>query len=237
MRQIPLGEMKIGVATTEAQGSKFVYVNLHDDENTSAQAGLNVLKRTGGRLVQLRHSGRRDLTFTLQGKEFRVDPNRIFTDVGIRATLEKQSQYAENAARSVSRFAEVLLALYQVDHADAVIALHNNGEGNYSALNYAGGGNFARDAEAFFIRKGSDPDDFFFVTERSVFEGLKLRGYNVVLQDNSRVTDDGSLSVYCGKARVRYINVEAKHGHLKEQTQMILDLKALLDHLGPAKPR
>jgi len=49
--------MKIGVATTEAQGSKFVYVNLHDDENTSAQAGLNVLKRTGGRLVELRHSG------------------------------------------------------------------------------------------------------------------------------------------------------------------------------------
>src|SRR5258708_2898936 len=64
-RQMQLGEMKIGVATTEAKGSKFVYVNLHDDENTSAQAGLNVLKRTGGRLVELRHSGQRDLTFTL----------------------------------------------------------------------------------------------------------------------------------------------------------------------------
>jgi hypothetical protein len=236
-RQMQLGEMKIGVATTEAKGSKFVYVNLHDDENTSAQAGLNVLKRTGGRLVELRHSGQRDLTFTLEGKEFRVDANRIFTDAGIRATLQKQSRYAENAARSVSRFAEALLAVYQLDGADAVIALHNNSEGNYSAFSYAGGGNFARDAEAVFIRKGSDPDDFFFVTERSVFEGLKLRGYNVVLQDNSRVTDDGSLSVYCGKARVRYINVEAKHGHLKEQTQMILDLKELLDNLGPARTR
>jgi hypothetical protein len=127
------------------------------------------------------------------------------------------------------------LNVYRVDRADAVIALHNNTPGMYSALSYAAKGNLARDAEDVFIRDGSDPDNFFFVTERLVFEALKRRGYNAVLQDNRRVTDDGSLSVYCGRANVRYVNVEAEHGNLKEQTQMILDLKTILDELGPLK--
>jgi membrane-bound lytic murein transglycosylase MltF len=127
------------------------------------------------------------------------------------------------------------LKVYRINEADAVIALHNNTQGMYSALSYARGGAHAHDAEDVFIRDGTDPDDFFFVTERVVFDSLKRRGHNVVLQDNRRVTDDGSLSVYCGKENVRYINVEADHGHLKEQTQMILDLKAILDEFGPLK--
>jgi hypothetical protein len=236
-QQIRLGETEIQVATTERKGSRFTYVNLHDDENTGVEAGLEALKLSGGRLVELRHNGRRDLAFMLRGEEYRVDPNRIFTPAGIRATLEKRSKYAEDAALAVGKFAEELRAVYQIDQFDAVIALHNNTEGGYSALSYAAGGNFAHDAEAVSIRDGGDPDDFFFVTERPVFDALKHRGYNVVLQDNRGVTDDGSLSVYCGKAKVRYINVEAELGHLKEQTRMILDLKAVLDDLGPVKPR
>lgn len=132
-------------------------------------------------------------------------------------------------------FAGELLAAYRLDQVDAVIALHNNSPGMYSARSYADGGTYARDAEDVFIRDGSDPDDFFFVTERVIFDALKRKGYNVVLQDNRHVTDDGSLSVYCGKANVRYVNVEADLGHLKEQSRMIRDLKAILDELGPLK--
>jgi hypothetical protein len=233
VRQIRLGETEVAVATLEKPGCRFVYINLHDDENTSALAGQDVLKRWGGRLIELRHSGQRDVAFTVRGKDYRVDPNRIFTQAGVRATLEKQSRYSEDAARSVSRFAEELLRIYRIAATDAVIALHNNTQGMYSALSYAAGGSLARDAEDVFIRDGSDPDDFFFVTERVVFDALKRRGYNTVLQDNRRVTDDGSLSVYCGKANVRYINVEAEQGNLKEQTRMLLDLKSILDALGP----
>jgi hypothetical protein len=235
VRQVRLGETEIAVATMEKPGCQYVYVNLHDDENTSALAGQDVLKRSGGRLVELRHTGQRLVAFAVQGKDYRFDPNRIFTQAGVRATLEKQSRYAEDAARGVSRFAEELLKLYRIDGADAVIALHNNTQGMYSARSYAGGGALAHDAEDVFIRDGSDPDDFFFVTERAVFDALNRRGYNVVLQDNARVTDDGSLSVYCGKANVRYVNVEAEQGKLAVQTRMIVDLKSILDELGPLK--
>ena len=236
IRQIRLGDTEIGVATTEKPGSRFVYVNVHDDENTSVEAVQDVLKRSGGTLVELRHTGQRIVAFKVEGKDYRVDPNRIFTPAGARATLQRQSLYSDDAALAVRRFAEGLLAVYRIDRAEAVIALHNNTPGMYSALSYADGGVYARDAKDGFVRDGGVPDDFL-ATDRLVFEALKRHGYNAILQDNRRVTDDGSLSVYCGKANVRYVNVEAEHGHLKEQTQMIRDLKAILDDLGPRKAR
>ena len=125
------------------------------------------------------------------------------------------------AEHAVDRFARELLSIYAIDRADVVIALHNNTEENYSALSYQKGGVYADDAEEVFIKHGSDPDDFFFVTERAVFDALRRRAYNVVLQDNRRATDDGSLSVYCGRAGVRYINVEAQDGHLDQQVAML----------------
>jgi hypothetical protein len=236
IRRVPIGENEIGVAITEKPGSPYVFVNLHDDESMSVEAAQDVLNRSGGRLVELRHTGKRLVVFKLKGREFRVDPNRIFTPAGARKTLERQSTYSNEAAVAVKRFAEELLNIYRIDRAAAVIALHNNTPGTYSALSYAAGGIYAHDAEDVFVRDGSDLDDFFFVTERAVFDALKRKGYNVVLQDNRQVTDDGSLSVYCGKSNVRYVNVEADHGHRKEQTQMLLDLKLILDELGPAKP-
>jgi hypothetical protein len=236
-RPLRLGETTVDVVTSERPGSKHLFCNLHDDENTAVEAGLIALRRSGGRLVELQHGGMRDISFRLDGETFVVDPNRIFTTEGARQTLAKLSRHTMEAERAVERFAKELLSVYSIERADVVIALHNNTEGQYSALSYEKGGVFASDASAVFIKDGSDPDDFFFVTEAAVFDALRRRGYNVVLQDNRRVTDDGSLSVYCGRAGVRYINVEAQHGHLREQVAMILALQGVLEELGRARPR
>ena len=50
---------------------------------------------------------------------------------------------------------------------------------------------------------------------------MSSEGHNVVLQDNDKVTDDGSLSVLAGRAGIPYINVEAEDGHLQQQVEMI----------------
>ena len=42
------------------------------------------------------------------------------------------------------------------------------------------------------------------------------------------MTDDGSLSVYCGMKKIPYINVEAQRGHLQEQIAMLKELQNLL---------
>ncbi len=236
-RTLRLGETAVDVVISERPGARHLFCNLHDDENTSVEAGLAALRRSGGRLVELRHGGEREVSFRLSGEAFTVDPNRIFTTEGARKTLAKLSRPSAEAERAVDRFARELLSVYTIDRADVVIALHNNSDEHYSALSYAKGAVFASDAADVFIKDGSDPDDFFFVTERPVFDALRRRGYNVVLQDNDKVTDDGSLSVHCGRLGVRYINVEAQNGHREQQEAMLTALLDLLEDLGPARPR
>jgi hypothetical protein len=232
-RALRLGDTIVDVVISDRPGSKYLFCNLHDDENTAVEAGLEALRKLKGRLVELRHGGKRDITFRLDGETFAVDPNRIFTTAGVHDTLAKRSRRTATAERAVEGFAQSLLDVYSIERTDAVIALHNNSEGHYSALSYAKGGELASDAAAVFIKDGNDPDDFFFVTETAVFDALRRRGHNVVLQDNHRVTDDGSLSVYCGRANVRYINVEAQHGHLERQVAMILAADEVLREFAP----
>jgi hypothetical protein len=236
-RQLLLGETMVDVVISERPESKHLFCNLHDDENTAVEAGVVALRRLKGRLVELQHGGKRNITFQLDGEAFVVDPNRIFTTEGVRQTLAKLSRRTREAEHAVERFAKDLLSIYSIERTDVVIALHNNSEGAYSALSYKKGGEFASNAAEVFIKDGNDPDDFFFVTETAEFDALRRRRYNVVLQDNRRVTDDGSLSVYCGRAGVRYINVEAQQGHLEQQVAMISALQDVLNGLGQSRSR
>ena len=213
-----------------------VLLNVHDDENTSAEAGRAVVRTHGGRLVELRHTGARNLTLRpLGGDTARsaVDPNRMFTDAGAERSLRALGRFDSAVLRGVRAFADTLLARAGLDTARVVVTLHNNTEANYSVRSYTRGGEYASDAALVYRSPRHDDDDFFFVTDRAVFDALRRRAYNVVLQDNRRVTDDGSLSVLAARRGQRYVNVEAQHGHLAQQTRM---LTALLDVLRDLPP-
>ncbi len=133
------------------------------------------------------------------------------------------------AFRILRGFADSLLTLLQIDSQNLVIALHNNKEEGYSMASYLVDSIYQNEAQAVYIGMHPDPDDFYFVTERRLFEALQPNHFHIVLQDNTHVTDDGSLSVYCGKRGIHYVNVEAQHEHLKDQRMM---LKILLKRLG-----
>lgn len=66
--------------------------------------------------------------------------------------------------------------------------------------------------------------EFFYTTDLRLFNSLK-RKFSIVLQDNRTVIDDGSLSIYCGRNNISYINVEAKYDCYKEQLEMLEDLQ------------
>ncbi len=168
----------------------------------------------------------------MDGQQHRCDPNRIFTAVGVRATLEKLSSSSQPAEQEVARFGEQLIQQYQLDRVQAVIALHNNTDQRYAASSYAKGQEYESDATAVHIEADSDADDFFFVTEQRFFEALTKQGFNAVLQNNETVTDDGSLSVYCAQQGVPYVNVEAQHGHLDEQIAMLEALFNMLEDMN-----
>lgn len=228
---IAIQNTTISVNCSEKAEGAF-YLNLHENESTSVDAALLVAGQEGGTVCRLVHDGGRNITFVAQGDTFRFDPNRMFTDAGARASLRAlsvdSSRVSDEVVASVRGFARSIVSRLDLDDRPIVVALHNNTDDQYSTLSYEPGGIYERDAAAVHVQPGADPDDFFFVTEADLFEDLQVEGFNVVLQNNAVVTDDGSLSVYAAQRGLRYVNVEAQHGHTDEQARMIRALLRVL---------
>ena len=232
LRKIPLriGETTVQVQVRQFGNSAVTLVNVHDDEQSSVDAAVSVLHQQGGRLVELLHGGKRRVVFTLKGREYSFDPNRIFSPAGVRLTIRGEAPIPSQAYRAVSRFAADFLRCLQLKNQPAFITLHNNSDGDFSIHSYQPGAQFEADTAQLYTNPESDPDDFYFVTDERTFRKLRERKLNVILQDNRIRRDDGSLSVYAGRRGMTYINVEAEPGHLPEQIRMI---EIALETIGP----
>ena len=217
---------RVGDTVIHAQMRQFgsntlTMVNLHDDEQASVEAGVAVLERIGGRLIELTHSGKRRVVFSLEGKEYSFDPNRIFSPTGVRKTVRGDGEIPEAAYKAVDHFSAQFIHYFALNKQSEFITLHNNDDGELSIHTYEPGGEWAADTDELHVSKVFDPDDFFFVTDKQIYEQLKAQDFNVVVQDNSIKRDDGSLSVFAGRHGIRYINVEAEPQHNTEQIRMI----------------
>ena len=212
-------------------------INVHDDENTAVAAGRIVIEQSGGRLIELSHGGQRLVTFSLGGGRYCFDPNRIFSDTGIRATLEQHSAWSEAAGRAVKQFATQYLEHFGLDRERVIIALHNNSDGALSIHSYHPGAEHAAAAATVHVAAARSPDDFFYVTDARFFDYLKQRDFNVLLQDNAAVSDDGSLSVYFARKGIPYVNIEAESSHLNAQIEMVRVAREMLNDLTPGTTR
>ena len=227
-----VGESKIEIKISEKRAQlPICYVNLHENENTSVVAGYSNLDKYGGFMIELKHRNTRNIRFIMDGQYVEFDPNRIFTETGIRATLMNFGNSSKAAFDEVDGFRKELIKnVFDIPDC-IVVSLHNNTNGSYSILNYRTGSENDIDASEININNDWDPDDFFFVTEKKIYHALFEYGANVVLQNNSTAIDDGSLSVYCGKYNIPYVNVEAEHNHLDEQVKMLTIAEGVLSKL------
>lgn len=216
----------------------------HENEHVVNQYLKEKLKTQAGTFIILRQRGDRHIFLKVKGQEYEIDPNRIFSEVGIRASLLKQNPELatnEKLLRKAMKRAKKLglFILNQMPNASAIIAIHNNTDG-YDNDGKSGVGTVSMhryqkklDAGAKYIKKlhfgDGDEDDLFFITEPKDFESMKKANWNVLLQHEQVATipdeDDGSLSVYSEKKGIRYINIEAqrKEGddHLQVQMKMV----------------
>lgn len=232
-RRVPIsvGDTVVEVVIHESEDPGLTYINLHDDENTAVEAALAILAKHGGRLIELRHTGERNIAFSLRDTSYAFDPNRMFTAEGVDTTLKRQSNHSRAAREAVSAFADSVLALISFDDLSTIVTVHNNSDDRYSARSYKEEGPYASDARFVHVAAGSDADDFFFVTTEELYNDLRDAGFNVAMQDNALVTDDGSLSVLAGQKGVPYVNAEAQHGHFAEQRRMLAHLDDYLAKL------
>jgi hypothetical protein len=217
---LQLGDITVDVVVHEAASPGLTFFNLHDNENTCVLAGLDVIGEYGGRVIELKHSGERRITFQLGGIRYEFDPNRMFTEKGRAASLAQFGDVSDEALAAVKAFADEVLLLLNFDELDVLVTLHNT-DSSYTIFNYTAGGIYENDIELANVSEAMDTNDFFFVTTRVVYDRLSQMDQNVVLQDNVNVTDDGSLSVWSAQQDLVYVNVEAQNGHRRKQAEMI----------------
>lgn len=220
--QLPLMDIPIEVIHFGQDTADVLLYNMHDNENTSALAGRVFGEKYAGSYYELLHTGKRNISFLIGDDSIHIDPNRIYTDTGIRLQLEKNEIKDTLLFQAIRQWRDTLLTKLRIDSRSLVIALHNNTANNYSFKSYQPGKEY--EAEACALKKGCyyDKDDFYFVTDSIHFEQLANGNYNVILQATETLTDDGSLSVYCGQFGIPYVNVEAQHGHFSRQLKMLI---------------
>lgn len=218
-QRFSLGTKHCVLRKTIVKEGALTLIALHDNENTAVEAYHAWTAELNINLLELHQSGDRYLQFQYRGSVYEIDPNMIFTEAGIAKTLSRnQKNIPVELRQQIKLFADSLLLQF-IDSGQKknyVVAIHNNSAEQFSVLSYRD----ASKAKALHIEASEDIDDFLIVTDSTDFTYFKNMSLNVVWQ-NPAIEDDGSLSVYCQQHHIPYINIEAEHGHLPKQTEMI----------------
>jgi len=202
----------------------YLLLSLHHNEQTAIEEAKYFISGNGGMLYELENEKQRNITATIKGEKVVFDPNRIFTMRG-RSESIKSKTYRKSKLQYVLSFSWFILSAMPEDK--IIIAVHNNADEGFSIHSYRKGGSLAKDAKDVYLNTAMDPDDFFLTTDEGIFEKIKNEDYSVVLQSKT-ATDDGSLSIYCGKISRKYINVETEHGHAYELKNMLRVIDEIL---------
>ena len=210
---VMVGNTPIRIIQEKHQDHGKTIVHLHENETTALAAARTYVRQDGGTLLTLQHGGTRNIVFYLNQVRYEVDPNRIFTDKGIKQSLTQFGPYSPEAHAAVKSLAKRILALIPPGK---VIAVHNNRD--YSMKEYFPHHPMARDVKALHYLAASNYRNFYFVTNSREYRRLKALDFNVALQ-SPHAEDDGSLSYYLGQRD--YVNIEAAYGELKAQLRMI----------------
>lgn len=160
------------------------WVHMHADELTALAVAREAVVVYGGKLVYLKHAETRNVLLYQDSISHRIDPNRMFSAVGVDSSLLRLNGVIQPEAQAAAlRLAQAYVEAGQLQSATFLITLHNNGDGSFSVSSYAPEGAYA--AEAADVAQFDtlhDPDDFYIVTGRADFEYLAAGNYNVVLQ-------------------------------------------------------
>ncbi len=180
------------------------------------------------KLYELKQNGERLIKYKIKGKDYLFDPNRIFSSSGIKITILKYLEHnktpTQELENGLSLFADSLLKTIELKNPDCyIVAIHNNTNNDFSVIYYKN----SKDAEEVYINNNEDIDNFYIVTSKTDFRYFKSKNKNVVLQ-SANANDDGSISIYCQKNNIKYINIEVQHGHKEQQIKMIKETYSLI---------
>lgn len=261
---LALGDSRVRVNVYENNGAAVTFFSPHHNEQTGSTLAKEFVRTKGGRLVEIESfdaAGKpfRYLKFRYLGKDYQVDPNRIYTENGRTCALSPE------IAPVVRVFADELLKLVLAEDGTSLragerylVAVHNNTDvdskaepartGDLTAAAFVKGKNthaeFYEQAEGVYLSNmEEDPDNFVFLSGPQLVGYFAERGFNAVVQKSAArlnstkcSIDDGSLSVYSALNSVPYVCLEADAvtGYMR-QRQMFEAVYKLITPEGVAR--
>ncbi|MBI1385916.1 MAG: hypothetical protein GC150_13505 [Rhizobiales bacterium] len=195
----------------------------HDNEQEAFDTGIQLLREFGGTLLAVSAGENRFFG--------QIDPNRYFGDDPSRTKA-----CASLKGRAAPAYTARVMAVF--DRQTPIITLHNNTDGGAISARVRTDKELGHMAPSPI---SPDPDDLVYITStealrRGSADDKRLRdlldlGINVIFERVSLANNDCSLSNYAaliGRAG-DYYNIEAEHGHAKEQLAIS---RRLLGYLG-----
>jgi hypothetical protein len=188
------------------------YLRIHGNEETARQ----VLERH-----METHEG---IAYVIESRvrlvaveSLKLDPNRMFSQVGAEANLKllnpgAAAERVSGALAVLERGREKLVRALTPPKGGVTVALHNNSAGYSVAAE-------TPLSDQTSLRQPGVPHAFFLCTDARDFEVLKTSPYNVVLQQHG--PEDGSLSRLAATRGFRYVNLEVASGETDRQWEML----------------
>jgi len=256
-----LGETEIKVNVYENPVRQITFFAPHYNEQTAVRAAREAVEMHGGRFVEIESTDEkgkpnRYLKFRFGGKDYSIDPNRIYTENGRTCNFPAEIETA------VKNFADNLLHIIFASDGKTLrenerflVAVHNNADiaakeksaqnGDLTAAAYirspdseriANGAFQDQAAGVYLSNTEDDTDNFVFLSTPTFINHFAEKGFNIVIQKSlSRLqtkqcsVDDGSLSVFAARENIPYINLEADSNNgFFRQKQMLEAVFALL---------
>lgn len=190
------------------------YFWIHGDETTARDVLTAHMKKFKGKALLVDNPTR-----VIQAGALTFDPNRMFTEEGLERNLKRLNPEASEAERRrihkmVAKDREKLLRYLTPPKGGLLTVVHNNSRG-YSVKDEVP---ISNDVS---LAMPDTPNDFLLCTDARDFAVLKTSPFNVVLQNEPKGEEDGSLSRLAAARRIRYVNIEAAKGREESQRAML----------------
>ncbi|MGC4056083.1 MAG: hypothetical protein QM757_45335 [Paludibaculum sp.] len=197
------------------------YLRIHGDETTAAEALRAHLQTARGTGFIVDNPKRNIL---IAGGL--LDPNRMFSRLGAERSYRRLNpKWTETeltpALDWLDRERPRLISTLLPPKGGLLFAVHNNARG------YSMEDEIPISQQTSLARRDA-PHEFFLVTDAADYALLAKGPYNVLLQNEAKGEDDGSLSRLCGRLNVRYVNLEVGLGKLDAQKEMMAWLERTL---------
>ncbi|MFK8043905.1 MAG: hypothetical protein AB8B72_00315, partial [Crocinitomicaceae bacterium] len=153
-----------------APDSKILFLNIHEDEETSIAVSKAFGQGHAINFAYLHHQLTRRVFFNVGNRSFSVDPNRIYTKKGRRRTIKSWRPLMSKGIKVAAKLANTILDL--IKPYKTIVTMHNNTDVEYSIKSYLPGGGEAKNTADIHISDKWDPDDFVYTTSIDFFHHL-----------------------------------------------------------------